>query len=69
MLHLLFFLLATARSSLKPQREFALQNLALGNDLPPEFRINQCVTDCLFAVPPIHMRLRFGQRSVLVRHL
>jgi len=29
MLHLLYALLATARSSLKPQRELALENLAL----------------------------------------
>ncbi|MGB5413421.1 MAG: hypothetical protein WBM75_21545 [Polyangiales bacterium] len=28
MLHLLYVLLATARSSLKPQRELALENLA-----------------------------------------
>ncbi len=29
MLHLLYALLATARASLKPQRELALENLAL----------------------------------------
>jgi len=29
MLHLLYALLATARSSLKPQRELTLQNVAL----------------------------------------
>ena len=33
MLHLLYALLATARSSLKPQRELALQNLALRQQL------------------------------------
>lgn len=33
MLHLLYPLLATARSSLKPQRELALQNLALRQQL------------------------------------
>ena len=33
MLHLLYVLLATARSSLKPQRELALQNLALRQQL------------------------------------
>jgi len=31
MLHLLYVLLATARSSLKPQRELALENLALSH--------------------------------------
>jgi hypothetical protein len=33
MLHLLYALLATARSSLKPQRELALENLALRQQL------------------------------------
>ena len=33
MLHLLYVLLATARSSLKPQRELALENLALRRQL------------------------------------
>jgi putative transposase len=33
MLHLLYVLLATARSSLKPQRELALENLALRQQL------------------------------------
>ena len=33
MLHLLCVLLATARSSLKPQRELALENLALRQQL------------------------------------
>jgi hypothetical protein len=33
MLHLLYALLATARSSLKPQRELALKNLALRQQL------------------------------------
>jgi hypothetical protein len=33
MLHLLYLLLATARSSLKPQRELALENLALRQQL------------------------------------
>jgi hypothetical protein len=33
MLHLLHALLATARSSLKPQRELALENLALRQQL------------------------------------
>jgi hypothetical protein len=33
MLHLRYALLATARSSLKPQRELALQNLALRQQL------------------------------------
>ncbi|MDH3726076.1 MAG: hypothetical protein OER77_00965 [Myxococcales bacterium] len=33
MLHLLYVLLATARSSLKPQRELALENPALRQQL------------------------------------
>ncbi len=33
MLHLLYVLLATARSTLKPQRELALENLALRQQL------------------------------------
>ncbi len=33
MLHLLYALLATARSSLRPQRELALENLALRQQL------------------------------------
>jgi putative transposase len=33
MLHLLYVLLATARASLKPQRELALENLALRQQL------------------------------------
>jgi hypothetical protein len=33
MLHLLYLLLATARSSLRPQRELALENLALRQHL------------------------------------
>ena len=59
MLHLLYPLLATARSSLKSQRELALENLALRQQLAILHRKSKRL--CLLRTPSTPQSLMFSR--------